>query len=292
MNQRDTDVHLSLRLPVPSLGPPLSLSIQSFRIRESWRGSVAKSELKVEWPQKYRLRLSYPDRSADPCVDLRDAVPAGAVVVNVNEGQLTLEASADAPSSLDKPWRIPRSAVTMDVAGELVVAITICAGVPCADRFAITAGWYTPVAPQLAAERILSRPAHPDDPLANIFTPLDDVVVGQMRVSLLDPCSLSRVVAPVRCEDCRHPQFFDLHTFLAMNRATKTHAPKWTCPLPGCHASARNGRSLVPSPVARRLLAAHPAATSVTLFADGTTCADGEVPAPPSEAACDVMVID
>ena len=59
-----------------------------------------------------------------------------------------------------------------------------------------------------------------------------------------------------------------------MNTITKSNGARWTCPFPGCSANASNGRALVCSPVAARLLTQHPLATKVTLYANGTTTSD------------------
>jgi hypothetical protein len=262
---------LSLRIPVPPSDGDVLLSLQAFLDKPQDRYHVC-------WPDKFSLRVVHVFEANRVGVDLQKFIPDGVTVGPTCLGHLPV-ASLHPSRRLDKPWRITLPRCDMARGGWLefdVMLMQVGDGTDHATPFRITAGLYTPVSKDVVAKGIMGRPPHPDDPLSSIFSSTGDLTLDSMSISLLDPCSRSRIVDPARCDDCRHPQFFDLNVFLLMNTITKSIGARWTCPFPGCSANANNGRALVCSPVAARLLTQHPFDTKVTLCANGTTTSDGD----------------
>ena len=252
------------KIPIPTT-PLTHLSIQVFE-----EGST-----RVCWPRDFCLCAQHVCGTARVPLDLRSTIPKGNNVTWGSESSGVIEISTPkGRSRSDKPWRLPLHGGLIAKGGWLEVNFMnkpVGANPP--KTYIITCGWYTPVSLDAVVDKILQRPVPPDDPLAlpSLFPDTDaDMGCVGASVSLIDPCSMARVERPVRCDACRHSQFFDLRTFLALNEFSRTNVAGWACPIPGCLANANNGKALVRSAAAERLLAAHPFATSVTLRPDGT----------------------
>ena len=55
----------------------------------------------------------------------------------------------------------------------------------------------------------------------------EDIICGEIKVSIRDPLSLIRIKTPIRGIKCYHPQCVDLSTYLSYCHNTKT----WQCPI-------------------------------------------------------------
>ena len=93
----------------------------------------------------------------------------------------------------------------------------------------------------------------------------DDLVQSSVRLSLTCPLSRTRLKVPVRGDQCRHLECFDLSSYLEMAQVTKP--AKWKCPM--CNRDATPGQLRVDAWVAWVLQAALPKAADVVVAPDG-----------------------